>query len=932
MTSIRPRSRIVFYTCLVAATVALSAAAQAQRVGVNSAVNQAASGTPPGAATRQLVIGQEVVHNEHIATNAGGQTQILFVDGSAMTIGPDSDLTIDDFVYDPNTSTGQLTMSAARGVLRFVGGEISKHDNAVSLHTPSATVGIRGGIFLAALGPKGQLDVTFIYGRGLTVTGVCGPAQPLSTLCNTSQTITRPGFAVSVAGPGAPPSPPAPAPAAAVNGVLAQLNGKAGATGGSANPPSDATVANSGIATTISGNVAASAQQAAQNTPKTTTTTASTTTSSTALQTGLEINTVSIQGQPQIAAVDQAPPAPGTPITPPTHTPVVISFAGAAKATNGHGTSLGFIDQSPAGVATYAGGTLIFPSGSPQNGVFTAFIPNFGQLIFPLVPGTATFGPQGTASQFGTFSGTSFLAPNDTFFYAEANLTQQPSQRGFIFGGQPVSQSFYAPIPNTQITAFAVQPEAATGSPVPFVLPQFGGALSNPTISPFYLVTPPNQPFGGFNAANNPTVNSPRWLQASLAINGQGASQSSVFVVSTGVFATDNAGNVNGEGVVRGSLQLPGASGPTRLSSGVATVADGNGNALFGSNSISGFVLDQNQFNNGNFVQATAAAVPFGSSATNYSFTTPVTASTVPTGVGSSRTTQTLTGTFGGIMYPSTSVPYIVVGDASVSTDATKNRVAATFTGTDPITPQVSGINQMVLQFGGLTATNDGSRGTFIDDNNFAATESTSTASQINGNNLPFESSGQPGTRLAMVTANTVPVGLSGVAPNGSLVPVTPCQCQYLQWGYWTGELDQTNANGQITRLDRAPINTWVAGQPTVNMPTTGSGTFLGAAIGSVFNNGASYIAAGNFSNMYDFGSNTGTVQINNFDGRNIAIPVNGRAGSPLYSGSMTGTNLQAAVAGNFYGPTANETGGSFAMQGIGGPTYIASGIFNGKR
>ena len=56
------------------------AAAAQQRVGVNSAVNPDASGTPPGAATRQLMIGQDVVYHEHIVTTGAGQSQILFLD------------------------------------------------------------------------------------------------------------------------------------------------------------------------------------------------------------------------------------------------------------------------------------------------------------------------------------------------------------------------------------------------------------------------------------------------------------------------------------------------------------------------------------------------------------------------------------------------------------------------------------------------------------------------------------------------------------------------------------------------------------------------------------------------------------------------------------------------------------------------------------
>ena len=74
-----------------AAVMLLGGLAMAQqRVGVNSAVNDQATGTPPGAGARPLVIGQDVVFNERIVTNNIGQTQLLFLDESSMSIGPSS--------------------------------------------------------------------------------------------------------------------------------------------------------------------------------------------------------------------------------------------------------------------------------------------------------------------------------------------------------------------------------------------------------------------------------------------------------------------------------------------------------------------------------------------------------------------------------------------------------------------------------------------------------------------------------------------------------------------------------------------------------------------------------------------------------------------------------------------------------------------------
>src|SRR5262249_18274202 len=130
MPPIRARSHR-FALTLAAIAAAIPAAAQDQKVGVNGAVNAEATGTPPGRATRQLVVGQEVVFNERLVTTSAGQTQVIFLDKSALTIGPNSDVTVDQFVYDPNTETGKMAMSATKGVLRYVGGKLSKQEDAV---------------------------------------------------------------------------------------------------------------------------------------------------------------------------------------------------------------------------------------------------------------------------------------------------------------------------------------------------------------------------------------------------------------------------------------------------------------------------------------------------------------------------------------------------------------------------------------------------------------------------------------------------------------------------------------------------------------------------------------------------------------------------------------------------------------------------------
>jgi hypothetical protein len=865
-----------------------------QRVGVNSAVNPDATGIPPGAAPRRLVLGQEVVFNEHITTGPEGQTQILFIDQSTMTVGPRSDMVIDEFVYDPNAGTGKLAASLTRGVFRFVGGKLSKQDNAVTMQTPSATIGIRGGLILVNLTPDGQLQVIFGYGAGVTVTGLNGLAQ----------TITRPGFQVTVAGRGATPSAPAPAPPGAAAALLAQLDGRPGGNGGARTIPTDTMVANSGIAAAVSSTVGVQAQ--AQQPPNVGSAVQQATTS-------LQLAANSQVVQQSIMGASQGTSASLT------SSSVMITYAGLVKITTD--PTVGFTDQSSNGRIPYTTGALTFPPGSPQNGVFSASLGSAGKLSFPLVPGNASFGPANTSSPFGPLTGTSFLSADNTFFYA--NL-QAPglSGRGFIFGGQAVPST--SPLLTTgpaatQLYTFALQQDAALQSPIPFITQTTGGNIPNPSISPYYVVAPGQSPFGAAGTSS---------LQGNLAIDGTGAAQTSALVVQTGNFLySSDTGSIAADGEIRGSFRANGTSPPIRINSTAATVPDGNGNNVFGTGTgslpISGFVLDQNaySFNRNLLPNQVARQVPLGGTASNYAFNQPAIPTLTSNTVLGTRTTQTLSGYFGGIMYPvvagAPGSPYAVTGSTSVSTNATNNQVAAMLNGADPF-----GTNTLTVQFGTVTGPTFG-RATFVDDTRYAALESPDAASQVNGTTLPSAPGGSGTPQVGFVT--------SGVVSN-SLLPNGLCQqCQFVQWGYWTGELDTPNSAGTVVRQDLAHINPWIAGVVSTSLPPTGVGTFTGNAFGSVVNSGASYLASGGFTNTYNFGNHTGAFTISNFDGKTVSGTVNGLGAG--YSGSLSGSGLTGSAKGSFFGNLpgnpATETGGNFALQG---PSYLASGIFAGHR
>ncbi len=103
-----------------------------------------------------------------------------------MSIGRNSTLVIDKYVYDPSTGKGTLTATMAQGVLRFIGGQIS-HSSGVKVLTPVATIGVRGGMMTVAVGADG-VSVMSHYGHIDVRNG------------RNHQLILRPGFTVHVHG------------------------------------------------------------------------------------------------------------------------------------------------------------------------------------------------------------------------------------------------------------------------------------------------------------------------------------------------------------------------------------------------------------------------------------------------------------------------------------------------------------------------------------------------------------------------------------------------------------------------------------------------------------------------------------------------------------------------------------------------------------
>lgn len=245
------RNHLVLASLLASlAAAGLFSHAVAQNSGRVGAVNPDATGTPPGAGSRTLTIGTNVIYKERVQTSSQGSTQIMFPDTSTLNIGRNSNIVIDEYVYDPSAGTGKMVATVSKGVMRFVGGQIS-HTAGVTVNTPVATLGIRGGVATVVYPiPPGFAgsDPRLSQARGEIVIGHVGSVVIKN---NVGSVIVRPGYMTWVSGPNDPIPEPFPIPDFLLQKIMAALTSGPGQTGGVSDLPTDQMAARLGFGKTI---------------------------------------------------------------------------------------------------------------------------------------------------------------------------------------------------------------------------------------------------------------------------------------------------------------------------------------------------------------------------------------------------------------------------------------------------------------------------------------------------------------------------------------------------------------------------------------------------------------------------------------------------------------------------------------------------------
>jgi hypothetical protein len=168
--------------------------AQTEIVGSAAAVVRHVEGIN-GQDVRRIKIQDQVFFNEVIATKADSASKIHFPDDTYLTVGPDSHVTIDEFVYDPNSQNSKMVVNATLGVARFVTGKMGSA--AYQIKTPTTTIGVRGTVLTVTVEEDGT-TTTVVEDGSIVVQGATGePVEVSEGLSSTTE-------------PGEAPSDPAP--------------------------------------------------------------------------------------------------------------------------------------------------------------------------------------------------------------------------------------------------------------------------------------------------------------------------------------------------------------------------------------------------------------------------------------------------------------------------------------------------------------------------------------------------------------------------------------------------------------------------------------------------------------------------------------------------------------------------------------------------
>jgi hypothetical protein len=99
--------------------------------------------------TISATVGLEIWENDMLRTGTDGSLGVTFQDDTVLSLGPESVLVVDTFVFAPRRGKFSIVLRMITGTAAYLSGLISKlAPESAHFETPTASIGIRGTKFV----------------------------------------------------------------------------------------------------------------------------------------------------------------------------------------------------------------------------------------------------------------------------------------------------------------------------------------------------------------------------------------------------------------------------------------------------------------------------------------------------------------------------------------------------------------------------------------------------------------------------------------------------------------------------------------------------------------------------------------------------------------------------------------------------------------
>jgi len=99
--------------------------------------------------------GQVIFEADSLRTGADGRLGLTLKDDTRVSLGPGSEVRLDQFVYAPAEGRLGFVLQVVRGAVAYVSGRIAKlAPDSIRLETPAAVVGVRGTTIALQVTPQ----------------------------------------------------------------------------------------------------------------------------------------------------------------------------------------------------------------------------------------------------------------------------------------------------------------------------------------------------------------------------------------------------------------------------------------------------------------------------------------------------------------------------------------------------------------------------------------------------------------------------------------------------------------------------------------------------------------------------------------------------------------------------------------------------------